>query len=274
MHAKTVIFKIVMVTISFISVCIIGVLDYLTGAELSFSIFYFFPIGLISWYYGLYLGGMISLFSAVVWYFADILARPEPYGYSFIPLWNSGVRLITFLIISILLHEMRKNLDRESTYARIDYLTGAANTRAFFEAAKVQISIIKRNNNPFSIIYLDVDNLKKVNDKFGHIIGDKVLKETVTTIKRVLRPNDTVARIGGDEFVVLISDAESHVAEIITLRIQLALRQGLGKQYPITYSIGVLTCSSEPKSIDELLVNADNLMYEAKKSGKDTIKFA
>jgi diguanylate cyclase (GGDEF)-like protein len=272
MRIKNALKKIIVFTGLMAGVGIIGVIDFLTGSEYAFSIFYFFPILLAAWYAGLPGGLTLSIESAFVWYFADVLARTPPYPSPLIPAWNTGVRFATFLTVSILLHLLHNTLHRETLFARIDYLTEAANTRAFYEAVESQISVLKRRQRPFTVLYLDLDNLKELNDAFGHSTGDKVLRATVTTLKRVLRPNDTIGRLGGDEFAVLLPEADARGAEIVATRVQSALRRDPGGQHQVTYSIGALTCTVEPKSVDELIAKADNLMYEAKRTGKDRVR--
>jgi diguanylate cyclase (GGDEF)-like protein len=252
----------------------VGMADYATGAELAFSIFYFFPVGVAAWYIGWKTGVLFSLESAVSWYAADILARPEPYSTPYVPVWNTVVRLFTFITITILIGIIRNILDREALQARIDYLTRAANARAFYEAVETQIYLFGRNHRPFSILYLDMDDLKRLNDASGHSIGDQALRATVSTLKRALRPNDTIARMGGDEFAVLLPEADVRGVGLVTARIQSALRQNPGKQFRVTFSIGALTCLSAPGSMDDLLEKADQLMYEAKRGGKDAIRSA
>jgi diguanylate cyclase (GGDEF)-like protein len=274
MRKPSTLYKGLLVAVLMVSVISVGLVDYVTGAELAFSIFYLFPIGIAAWYVGWRAGIFISIESAFSWYAADVLAKTEPYSYPLIPAWNAGVRLITFLVITILIHEIRVILERESLHARIDYLTKAANARYFYEVVQAQISLLQRNKRPFSIVYLDMDNLKQLNDAFGHPTGDIALQETVSVLKRALRPSDVVARLGGDEFAALLLEADAHAAEIVSARIQSALRQKPGKQYRVSYSIGVITCLSVPKTVDEIMEKADNLMYEAKRSGKDTIKSA
>ena len=178
---------------------------------------------------------------------------------------------MTFFTVTTLLVALREVLVRESQHARIDHLTGAANGRAFYEAAENQISRLGRYGRPFSILYIDADNLKRLNDEHGHSVGDEALKATVSSLKTRLRTGDTVGRLGGDEFAVLLAEADALAAEVASNRLQLALRQTVGMQYQVTYSIGVLTCLCPPPSVDELIERADNLMYEAKRSGKDAI---
>jgi diguanylate cyclase (GGDEF)-like protein len=255
-------------------VLLVGVADYLTGSELAFSVFYFFPIGLAAWYINRNAGLLLSALSAFTWYLADILARAEPYAQAFVPVWNTSARLITFLTITALLAVLRETLERESLHARIDPLTGAANARAFYEAAEVEISRLRRYGRPFSVLYLDVDNLKRINDAEGHTAGDRALKALVAALKRTLRAGDTIARLGGDEFAVLLAEADGHAAEVVTSRVRSAIRLDAVLATPVTCSMGVLTCSSAPGSVDEMIERVDSLMYEAKHTGRDAVRRA
>ena len=256
------------------SVIMVGIADFATGSELAFSVFYFIPIGLAAWFLGREMGTATSVLSAVSWYLADSLARSQPYSYSLIPVWNGGVRLITFLVLTVLLAGLADVLKRESHTARVDHLTGAANARAFYEFAEAEISLLRRYQRPFTLLYLDIDNLKQLNDARGHSEGDKALQATVVSLKRALRPTDTVARLGGDEFAVLLAEADAHAAEVVSTRIRSALNQGVTVHYPVTFSVGALTCSSPPESVDTLIARADDLMYEVKRIGKDAVKRA
>jgi diguanylate cyclase (GGDEF)-like protein len=268
-------FRLLLAIVALLSiVALIGGLDYLTGADLAFSIFYLFPIGLASWYVGMGLGAGLSVASAITWYLADTLARSEPYPSSFIPGWNTVVRLITFFTVTVLLARLREVLLRETRSARIDPLTGAANVRAFYEEVEVLLSSLRRYGRPFGLIYLDMDNLKQLNDTRGHATGDEALKAMVAEFKRTLRLGDTVARLGGDEFAILVSDTDAAAAETVAVRLQSVLRQRVSPLYQVTCSIGVFSCVSPECSVDQLLQRADSLMYEAKRSGKDAIRMA
>jgi diguanylate cyclase (GGDEF)-like protein len=266
--------KALMILALVVCILLLGVADYLTGSDLAFSVFYLFPVGLAAWYASRSAGVAMSVLSALSWYMADTLARPEPYPHPFIPAWNTGVRLVTFLAVTALVAVLHAALEREAVYARIDPVTGAANARAFYEAAEVEISILKRYGRPFSLLYLDVDNLKQVNDANGHAAGDRVLSASVSTLSRTVRAGDTVARLGGDEFAVLMAEADPSMAKVASERLQSALRQNVGKDQRVTYSIGVITCMVPPHSVDELIERADSLMYEAKRGGKDSMRLA
>ncbi len=256
------------------SLVVVGTADFATGSELAFSVFYFFPVGLAAWYLGREMGVATSVLSAFSWYLADSLARTEPYSHASIAAWNAGVRLITFLTLTFFLTILRQIVQRETLSARVDHLTGAANARGFYESAQNALSRLKRYDRPFTVLYLDLDNLKELNDARGHSDGDDALKATVTTLKRLLRPTDTVARLGGDEFAVLLEEADAGAAEAVSTRIRTALNKRVGGEYPVTFSIGALTCSSPPPSVNVLVARADDLMYEVKRSGKDGVRFA
>ena len=247
-------------------ILIIGALDYLTGVELAFSVFYLFPVAIGAWYLGWEFGIGLSILSALSWYVADSLARTPPYENPFIPAWNTGVRLITFLIVTALINILHTTLEREAENARVDPLTGAPNTRAFYEAAEIQIANLKRYQRVFSILYIDLDDFKQLNDTHGHSAGDSALKTVAYTLRQNLRAGDIIARLGGDEFAVLLVEADARVAELVSTRIQSAIRSKL----TLTCSIGALTCEKSPASVDELIRKVDNLMYEAKQLGKDT----
>jgi diguanylate cyclase (GGDEF)-like protein len=171
--------------------------------------------------------------------------------------------------------ELRLRLQQEKHLARIDSLTGAANRRAFYEALEGELSRLKRYGRPFSVAYLDLDNLKRVNDDWGHEAGDAVLCMVSATVRNILRRTDTIGRMGGDEFAILLSEADSDTARAATDKFSHhlldAMRQNL---WPITFSIGLVTCLKAAASVEELLKKADELMYLVKKSGKNNITHA
>ena len=115
---------------------IIGILDFLTGYEISFSAFYVLPISLITWITNRWIGLLASLASATVWLCAD-LATNHLYSHPLIPAWNTLIRFAFFIIITILLSALKRALQRESELARTDHLTGAVNMRFFYELAKM-----------------------------------------------------------------------------------------------------------------------------------------
>ena len=253
-------------------VACMGILDILTGSELAFSLFYLIPIILITWFAGKKIGLVICGASAIMWFAADVLAG-QAYTLPIIRYWNAAVRLSFFILISLFLSSL-KELGREKEIARLDYLTGAVNRRLFFEILQRELDRYQRYRHPFSIVYIDIDNFKTVNDQKGHKIGDKLLRVVVTQITRFLRKTDTIARLGGDEFALLLTEVDQSLSKVIVTRIQLALLDEMKKSnLPVTFSIGVLTCLDARISPDEMVTKADELMYKVKKNGKNAIAY-
>jgi diguanylate cyclase (GGDEF)-like protein len=253
-------------------VLFLGAIDVLTGPEISFSVFYIFPILLATWLIGRRAGVFTSVMSAIIWRLADSLAG-QTYSHPLIAYWNMLVRLAFFLVNTFLLSELQARLRRETSSARIDPLTGIANRRQFYELAQLQIARADRQGEPFTIAYVDIDGFKAVNDRLGHASGDELLSLAANTVQANLRVVDVVARMGGDEFAILLTHTEQRSAEEALSRIS-SLLSGLARdrQWPVTFSIGAATFVRSPASIDEMIRTADDLMYAAKRSGKGVVR--
>ena len=253
---------------------LIGIIDFLTGYEFAFSAFYVLPISLVTWVTGRQIGLLASFISAVVWLTAD-LATQHPYSNPFIPVWNTLIRFAFFVIITLLLSALRIAMQRESELARTDYLTGAMNLRFFNELAQMEIDRLERYGRPFTLAYFDLDNFKLLNDRFEHATGDQALREVASCVRGHIRKTDIFARIGGDEFVLLLPETNRENACIALPKIQGDLLNHMQKNnWPITFSIGALTCNVAPGSIEELVKSADDLMYEVKHHGKNGIEYS
>jgi diguanylate cyclase (GGDEF)-like protein len=167
----------------------------------------------------------------------------------------------------------RKKLEEKHRVASItDELTGLMNRRGFFSIAKNQCEIASRNNLNLSFLFLDLDKLKEINDEFGHKIGDLALMDTAIILKKSFRLSDIIARIGGDEFVVMAMETPETNIEILTKRLKTNLdvfNKETSKPYQLSLSFGLTRYKPEnPCSIDKLISEADNLMYEQKKNKK------
>lgn len=173
---------------------------------------------------------------------------------------------------------MQKQLEEEIFHlAYHDSLTNLPNRRMFMN--QLRNEIIERNNSKakLSILFIDLDNFKFINDKWGHDTGDLVIKEAANRIKEALRPTDMVARLGGDEFIVMLKDIQdkediTNYVEQILAKFQKAIST-CGQEYSLTCSIGIATYPENGDSAEQLITNADNALYHVKGRGKNDYVF-
>jgi diguanylate cyclase (GGDEF)-like protein len=188
---------------------------------------------------------------------------------------SAGIRLVFYVVVVALVGEVRRLVRAHADEARVDALTGAANTRAFRESAAREIARGRRYPRPLSVLYLDVDDFKAVNDSSGHGSGDRLLQSIGHVMTCSVRATDLAARLGGDEFVVLMPETDRLAAGQVARRVREYLaRVELPDGRPLQCSIGVATLATPPADVDELIRHADELMYRAKQRGKDRIEMA
>jgi diguanylate cyclase (GGDEF)-like protein len=260
-------------SISFLLIAGVGVLDYLTGYELSFFVFYILPISMLAWK-GRWLGLLGSAASAAVWTFANVEAGLT-YSSTFVLCWNIIVRLLTFVILTLLISVLAESNARLERVSRIDPLTGAANSRAFLELLNSEIERTRRYRRSFTLCYLDLDNFKSINDIFGHAVGDDVLRTFVSIVRGQIRSSDVIVRLGGDEFALLLPEADESAAHVVIDKIHAATKSSMNaKGWHVTISAGSLTCLDSRRGAEELIKMADDLMYQAKAQGKDGATFS
>jgi diguanylate cyclase (GGDEF)-like protein len=264
--------KFVMTLFGVLLTLVIGYLDWITGTEISLSFFYVLPVMLIAWFEGGTAAAAIALFCTVIWLAADLLSGLV-YSNFAVAFWNGIMRMGIFLIVAYSFSTIKKLLKRESEQARIDYLTRVSNARYFYEQAEKEISRAARYNRPLAIAYLDIDNFKQVNDRFGHDAGDALLQAVAETMRSTLRLTDIISRLGGDEFAILLPETEIGQVTATIEKVHHNLMDAVKKGgWPVTFSTGVVTCTGPTCPAGELMKIADGLMYKAKKGGKNTIE--
>ena len=166
--------------------------------------------------------------------------------------------------------------------SQLDGLTEVYNRRAFDELLAAEVSRSARFRRPLSLLMIDLDHLKVINDELGHQAGDEVLKDVASTLKRSVRNCDAVARYGGDEFAILLVETGKSDAITTAKRLGKLVRARRGGQdghqpvddQPMTISIGVASYPTDARSQDELVRMADQALYESKTHGGDGVKSA
>lgn len=174
--------------------------------------------------------------------------------------------ILTLFVLVLMFKGIVNNLEEDSTY---DTLTRAFNRRYFEFALTQEVSRVNRKKGVFSIIIMDIDHFKKINDTYGHIAGDRVLREISVLIMETIRKADVFARVGGEEFVCILPDTSSEAALLTAERLRKLIESKELKELPkVTMSFGVTEYHSEESS-EELLKRVDLALYEAKEKGRN-----
>jgi diguanylate cyclase (GGDEF)-like protein len=173
----------------------------------------------------------------------------------------------------------RKATERAIAHLALhDPVTGLANRRLLFDRLQHALSRANRQAGRVAVLYCDIDHFKQINDTFGHRAGDLVLQDVARRLETVLREDDTIARVGGDEFVIVFEElTDATEATRIAERARLAMSTPVvidGQRLPVTGSIGVSLSGRAGEDVDSLLRRADDAMYVAKGNGRNQVAFA
>ena len=247
---------------------LIGLVALADAARPGFSlaVFYLLPVGLAAWRIGRPAAIAWAAVAAIGWLWgAFLMGAAAPAAY-----WNAVAWLLVFLVVGVTVSGLRSLRDFTRSLEGTDALTGVLDGRSFQELVELERNRSLRYNRPFTVAYLDVDRLRKVNDLLGHATGDRTLHLIAQTIRGNLRSMDSVARLGGDEFALLLPETGRGAAEVALAKIRSCLDEVVqARDLPITFSIGAVICVGAPESVDRLIQRADALMYQAKDSGGD-----
>lgn len=246
------------------AVTLISIVDVLTGPQYFMTAVYLIPVSLAAWRTDWQRAGIVALLSISGLLIADIIDPLDGVSTSAM-LWNQATRFAAIIIIVLLITGLRESRRHAERMARTDVLTGIANLFAFREASVREIERSRRIGRPLTLLFLDIDDFKIVNDFHGHSTGDEVLRQIAETLCHATRSDDFVARVGGDEFVVLMPSTDALQAEAVIERVQRQLATITRPDgSPLTCSIGAATRDPRSSSINALLREADEAMYFAK----------
>lgn len=194
--------------------------------------------------------------------------------------YSFALSLLISSIIMLLSYFLKKSYMEVEKLSHFDGLTGLHNRLMFLTIFEKEILRVKRNQKKLFLVILDIDDFKLINDNFGHLVGDEAIKMTASTLKRLLRASDTIARFGGDEFVICLTDEEESTASSIINRIldefnnkTIPILQGKNTQeLQINLSIGYTRYKNED-DFKTMLHRADQALYISKEAGKNTATF-
>lgn len=193
--------------------------------------------------------------------------------------WFALFALLTLLYVVgtafiVVVMAQERSMLVHKTAALTDPLTGFCNRRGFFERADKIIELHARRREPVSVLMFDLDHFKSINDRYGHAVGDEVLRVFAATASGNMRADDTVGRLGGEEFAAILSgtvEAAATVAHRVRMAFEVAGTRIAGIPVGATVSVGVASMSASGSDIHELLIRADAALYRAKTSGRNRV---
>jgi diguanylate cyclase (GGDEF)-like protein len=202
---------------------------------------------------------------------------PRYFQSQFCPDVKADGTVAGFFALTFDITELKQAQQELEQLARVDSLTGLANRREFDERIQIAVKHCKRSGRALALLAFDVDQFKAINDSKGHPVGDAVIKEFAKRLRAHVREEDLLARMGGDEFMLLIEDADSLasvklVAEKLLALVRMPMQIG-DELLHITTSIGVAFAQS-PTLTELIVVEADKALYAAKSAGRDTFRIA
>lgn len=232
-------------------------------------------------------GWLFSVFAVILFARGVVTLAASPIDNLFVPNWIQSVSFVFFNLFAVMwtftymvlnsqrLQEELENAQIElERLATTDYLTGLRNNRAFFERAATEVVRSQRHDLPLSLVVFDVDHFKAVNDTFGHPGGDRMLRELGSVCGRMTRQNDMIARLGGEEFALLLTHSDikaaGHAAENFRLAIEQLIVEYEAENIFVTASFGVAELRHDD-TLECFLARADSCLYQAKNAGRNCV---
>lgn len=266
--------KAVLLAVGLASAAVLGVLDYLLGRTVSLVALYLVPVGLVAWHTDAQAGILLALITAGVGLAAAYFAGPD--GLSLpVTIWQFATSAAVGGAFAVLLTRLRKARSRTRALSLVDFLTGALNSRALDNILENEHRKSARYARPLTLAYIGLDDFKRVNDRFGHTVGDTLLRKVARTMMTQLRASDRVARLGGDEFVVLLPETGRESAKTVIPKLCARLAGVMeDHHWPVTFSVAVVTYVQLPPSVPAMVKTAEKLMRAVKKGGKNAVRYA
>jgi len=250
---------------------LLGLVDLATGIELHFLLLYTIPIFLGSWFVSRDMGVGLAIFGSLIWFITDSL-NGRAYSSPWIGYWNLLMRTSVFVIFAFTQASLKSKLDELSNLASRDFLTGLPNGRAFYELAAAEMSRAS-GLEPMTLACIDVSGIHLVNERLGYPVGDQMMCTIAHTIRQNVARPDLVGRLAGTTFAVLLPKTASSGANSVLEKLHNVLKDERRKySHPLNFYISAVACTQAPRTVAELMQEADSQMIRMKNAKKDFIQ--
>lgn len=261
------------ICLTLILLVLAGACDFFLPPSFSLSFLYAIPVLFMAWYFGPVIAGLMMILTGSLWVTIEFLTKannlPLP-----VVLWNTFMQLVLMASFAYLVLRLRHMIEQNHETARRDTVTGLSNSRTFYEIAEIEVMRAKRYGHPISLAFIDLDDFKLINERYGHPVGDRLLAEFAHLAFSIFRRTDTVARIGGDEFVILMPETNQDESKAPIEKLRQSMDTVMKENnWPITLSIGVYTFLTMPNNLQVMITFADSLMCQVKLSGKNQVAY-
>ena len=267
---------VVAATLSVLVIAAIWIVDRLTAPDdFRFSFVYMFPLAAAAWWSSRRGAIVCATVAALAVLSNDLLLRPSPGLLANV--WNEFTRAVTLFALALLIASFRESSDRLRSHsehafrlATTDALTGLYNRRYLDEQLAHIHASAARTHRPYTLLAFDLDGVKRINDTFGHAAGDDAIRSFADELRASIRAGELAVRVGGDEFMVVLPDAETQDALALAQRLRQRLHENTDLRHAAGASAGVVTWRLYTR-VDELLAEVDRLVYESKRAGGDRV---
>jgi diguanylate cyclase (GGDEF)-like protein len=251
---------------------LLGLLDLATNIELHFLLLYLVPVFLGSWFVSRDMGVFLAIFGSLVWFGAEFLSGGRAYSSPWIAYWNLLMRTSVFVIFAFTQESLKSKLDELSNLASRDFLTGLPNGRAFYQLAADEMNRAS-GLDPMTLACIDVSGIQVVNERQGYPAGDQLMCTIAHTIRENVERPDLVGRLAGTTFAVLLPKTASSGANSVLEHLHNALKDDRRKySHPLNFYISAVACTKTPRTVAELMQQADSQMTRMKNAKKDFLQ--
>ena len=252
-----------------LTLIVIGAADYLTSVELMLSPFYAIPCLLVDWRIGRAPALIYGLFASYIQWLIGTFGG-HPYTSEFYFYWDILLNLAFYGALIWIVAKLRLALEMEQILSRDDFLTRLANRKTLLEALDIEIQRCRRYGHVLTVVAIDCDNFKSLNEQRGYSVGDLLLAAVADTLRRNFRRTDLIARSGDDDFTLLLPETPAGRFEVKLKKLRKQLETlMLVRGWPMTFSIACVVFARPPEAPDQVMQEVGQLMQQVKHDGKN-----